>query len=162
MILLKIFDIKDTMAHLLLKESFDGCFLEEAQVTTVAKMNLSGRRNPKWYDEDSEKYPDLLYWREARPFVFDYIKGKRTPSFFVISLKIPYEEAEKIIDDRALLEDVKSQKTELLLHFRYEKDSLSVVTGTSQKEFTMDKHADIAWDVAVPELFKRMRITYEK
>lgn len=162
MILLKIFDIKDTMAHLLLKESFDGCFLEEAQVTTVAKMNLSGRRNPRWYDEDAKQYPDLLYWREARPFVFDYIKGKKTPSFFVISLKIPYEEAVKLIDDKTLLQEVQTQQTELLLHFRFEKDNLSVVTGTSQKEFTMDKRAEIAWDMAVPALFKRMHITYEK
>ena len=84
MILLNIFDIKDMMAHLLLAESFDSYLLEEAAVTTFAKMEMKGRRNMEWYDleEQRESLPDHLYWKEAKPVIYAYIKGKRTPHSF--------------------------------------------------------------------------------
>lgn len=164
MILLNIFDIKDTMAHLLLKESFDAYLLEEACVTTFAKMEMKGRRNQEWYDLEKEesKLPEHLYWREVKPFIYAYIKGKRTPSFFTISLKLTENEVQSVFEGQELYQMMKVQQTDVLLHFRFEKGKLSVITGTSSRMFTMDKSVEFAWDNAVRVFFKKLGVGYEE
>lgn len=164
MILLNIFDIKDTMAHLLLKESFDVCLLEEACVTTFATMEIQGRRNMEWYDLENEesKLLEHLYWREVKPFIYTYIKGKRTPSFFAISLKLTENEVQSVFEEQELYRMMKAQQTDVLLHFRFEKGKLSVITGISSRIFTMDKSIEFAWDNAVREFFKKLGVGYEE
>ncbi len=160
MILLKIFDIKETMAWLLMRDGFDRMYLEEAQVTTFARLSFQGHRNMGWYDrEEREQYPDMpeyIYWKEAKPFLFSYIKGKRTPSHFQISLRLSREEAE-----RRLGEQMAGQEVDFLLHFRFEKGKLSAVTGCSYRSFTMDKQAEFAWDGAVQEMLRELQIGFE-
>lgn len=160
MILIRIFDIKETMAWLLMKDGFDRWLLEEAQVTTFAKLSMGGQRNMGWYDgEERERYPGMpehIYWKEAKPTLFSYIKGKRTPSRFQISLRLSEEEAE-----RRLGEQVAGQDVDFLLHFRFEKGKLSAVTGCSYHAFTMDKQAEFAWDGAAQEMLRELQIGFE-
>lgn len=158
----EIFDIKDAMAHLLLKESFDDCFLEEAIITTMSKMQLSGRRNHEWYDESEEKFPDNLYWKEAKAYVFSYIKGKRTPYSFAITLKLSKKEAQRIFGQGHFLQNPEEQKVDLLLHFRFEKGRLCFVTGVSYFEFCLDRQIEFAWDAMAEQLLKGLKIGFEK
>lgn len=164
MILLNIFDIKNLMSCLLLKDTFDNCLLEELKVTTFAKMSLEGRRNKEWYDtqEDPESLPELLYWKEARPFVLQYIRGKRTPSSFAISLKVPGEVAAELSGEQDIAVLLSEEEVELLLHFRFAKDRLSVVTGCSHFTFTMDKKAEFSWDGAIKSCLKKLGIAFEE
>ena len=164
MILLNIFDVKDMMAGLLLSESFDDYFLEEVNVTTFAKMKINGRRNKEWYDsEDGElSPPDQLYWKEVKPIVFAYIKGKRTPHSFSISLKLSDKMACDILGEQLAEQMIDGAGLRLLLHFRFEKGKLSVVTGTSYETFMMDKRGDFAWDSGVKKLLQQMRISFEE
>lgn len=164
MIVLKILDIKDMMAHLLLAESFDEYFLEEVSVTTFARLELQGRRNKEWYDmEKGEKSPPkLLYWKEAKPLIYSYIKGKRTPHSFMVSLKAAEEEVSRRLGDALAALFVKEQGMECLLHFRFEKGNLFVVTGTSFQNFTMDKRGEAAWDNSVKGLLQQMKISFEE
>ncbi len=161
MILIKIFDIKETMAWLLMRDGFDRWLLEEAQVTTFAKMTMGGHRNFGWYDgEERENYPDMpeyIYWKEAKPVLFSYIKGKKTPSQFQISLRLSKEEAA-----RRLGEQMAGQDVDFLLHFRFEKGNLSAVTGCSYREFSMNKQAEFAWDGVAQEMLRELRIGFEK
>ena len=160
MILLKIFDIKETMTWLLMREGFDRLLLEEAQITTFARLTFQGRRNMGWYDgEELEKYPDLptyIYWREAKPFLFSYIKGKKTPSHFQISLRLSDEEAERRLGKQAAGQDV-----DFLLHFRFEQGKLSAVTGCNYHSFTLEKQAEFAWDEAVQGMLRELGIGFE-
>ena len=163
MILLKIFDVKEMMAHLLLRESFDTFLLEEANITKIAKMEIKGRRNREWFDweEGMPELPGHLYWKEAKPFCYNYIKGKKTPAIFTISLKLTEKEAQVYAIDASLAKAMKEQQTDVLLHFRYEKDELSVITGTSAYTFTMDRRVEFAWDSAVKDIMKKLGIGYE-
>lgn len=163
MILLNIFDIKNLMSYLLLKDTFDSCLLEELQVTTFAKMSMEGRRNKGWYDteENPGSLPELLYWREARPFVLQYIRGKKTPASFAISLKVPKEVAAELSGEAGLVPLLSGEEVELLLHFRFGQDKLSVVTGCSHFAFTMDRKAEISWDEAIKSCLKRLKIAFE-
>jgi len=164
MILLKIFDVKDMMAHLLLAQSFDDYLLEEAAVTTFAKMEIMGRRNKEWYDleENPEILPDHLYWKEVKPVIYAYIKGKKTPYSFSISLKAADEEAYRILGGGRADRMIAWQGMKFLLHFRFEKGTLSIVTGTFFQNFTMDKRGEFAWDSGVKKLLGQLKISYEE
>lgn len=164
MILLNIFDVKDMMAHLLLAESFDHYLLEEAAVTTFAKMEITGRRNKEWYDleEDLEPLPDHLYWKEVKPVIYAYIKGKKTPHSFSISLKMTDEEADRLLGGGRAGQTILEQGMKFLLHFRFEKERLSIVTGTFYQNFTMDKRGEFAWDSGVKKLLGQLKISYEE
>lgn len=160
MILLNIFDVKDMMAHLLLAESFDDYLLEEATVTTFAKMELKGQRNREWYDSEEDAFmPDHLYWKEAKPVVYAYIKGRRTPHSFAISLKLADKEAGRLLNGGT--GQIPAGEMDFLLHFRFQKGKLSVVTGTSYRNFTMDKRGEFAWDSGVKKLLRQLKISYE-
>lgn len=164
MIALNILDIKNTMAHLLLQNSFDNFYMEEVSVTTFASMKIQGRRNKEWYDssESEETFSRLLFWKEAKPFVFQYIKGKKTPTSFFISLKLRKEDAKNIIEDKKLLQLINENKIEVFIQFRFERGKLSVVTGSSQKEFIIDRMPEITWDIAVKNYIKQLKISYEE
>lgn len=164
MILLNIFDVKNTMLHLLVKNSFDGWLLEDACVTTFATMKIEGKRNGNWYDEPETRktLPRLLYWQEVKNIVFEYIKGKRTPDSFQITLKITTEEGKKIFSSETLISMMEKYQGELLLHFRFEQERLMVVTGISYNSFTMDKELDFAWDDTAKKLFTYLHIGYEE
>ena len=56
---------------------------------------------------------------------------------------------------------MREQQTDVLLHFRYEKDVLSVVSGTSSQTFTMDKSVEFAWDSEVKSMLKELGIGFE-
>lgn len=163
MIALNILDIKNTMAELLIQSSFDRFYLEEVQVTTFASLKINGKRNPEWYDseEQEKELSRLLRWEEVKSYVFQYIKGKKTPTSFSISLKLCKEDADRLIDDSKVLQMVRDEKIDFLIHFRFEREKLSVVTGSSQKEFIIDKMPDYTWDMSVRRLMKMLNITYE-
>lgn len=163
MILLKIFDVKDLMAALLLSEYFDSYILEEASVTTFAKMEISGRRNKEWYDSEEEAVlTEQLSWKEVRPVIFSYIKGKKTPHSFSISLKLPEPLARNVLGEALAAQMMDAAGLKLLIRFRFEKGGLSVITGTSYESFVMDKRADFAWDNGIKMLLRQMKISFEE
>lgn len=151
--LIKINDIKLTMSLLLLKDTFDGFFLEEAEVLTYAKLVLNGRRNKNWHDEDGENTSDvcteLVRWKEVKHIFFEYIKGKKVPDIFKVSLKADSKIAEMLLKDSGFYKKYTDEKPELHLQLRYEKGELCAITGIYCKNFTLDKTVENAWDNAV-------------
>ncbi len=164
MILLNIFDIKDFMAKLLIEEAFDSFFLEEARVVTCARMNLSGKRSISWYDteEQEQAIPELLYWKEAKPYIYQYIRGKKTPSSLMVSLKLSDCSAAQLLQEKTLLAMVQSGQLGCILNIRFENGKLSVVTGCSQMTFTIERIGLQEWDEAVKQYLSRLKITYEQ
>lgn len=161
MILLNILDIKDTMSHLLIKDSFDNFFIEEADVLTYARLTISGRRNKEWYDSDEKELPDLLRWNEVKKIIFEYIKGKKTPSIMKVSLKADEDTAYKMLNDSGCYNKLIQYKPDLYINIKYENDRLSIITGISYSDFVMDKTVERAWDEAVGKLIKKLEISYE-
>lgn len=74
MILLNIFDIKDMMAHLLLAESFDSYLLEEAAVTTFAKMEM----------KDGGIWSGMIWKNSGSPYQIICIGKKRNQLYMHI------------------------------------------------------------------------------
>lgn len=162
MILLEISDIKLAMAHLLVRGSFDLFYLDSAELTTFVTMSLRGHRNYSWYDSDEQQEnPSLsewVRWSEVKPTVFSYIKGTKTPDTMKIILKADSDWARSKLAQKGLESRYQQQHPELLIHFRYEKETLSVITGVSYTEFTMDKQIEFAWDEIVSHYFRHLGI----
>lgn len=158
MILLKITEIKNAMAQFLIHEGFDDFYMEQADVITYAKLTLQGKRNPDWYDEKPES--DWMYWREIKPIVFSYIRGERTPTAMRISLKASESAGQRLMQNSRVLAQYQAQKPDLNLQLRYKNDELEVVTGITQREFSLDKQLEFAWDEAVTQYFKELGIAF--
>lgn len=162
MILLEISDIKAAMAHLLVRNSFDDFYMDRAEVTALVRMSLHGRRNTAWYNSDelSERndLSEWVRWSEVKPVIFSYIRGDRTPTVMKVVLKADAAWAESLLAKRSPDSLSGQQRPELILNFRYEKGGLSVVTGVSYAEFTMDKQLEFAWDEAVEYYFRQLGI----
>ncbi|MDE6566655.1 MAG: hypothetical protein K2K70_02840 [Lachnospiraceae bacterium] len=162
MILLEISDIKLAMVHLLIRESFDLFYLDSAELTTFATMSLRGRRNLAWYDSDerqeNQSLSEWVRWSEVKATVFSYIKGTKTPDVMKIILKADTDWARSKLAQQGLEAQYQQQRPELMINFRYEKETLSVITGVSYTEFTMDKQIEFAWDEIVSHYFSHLGI----
>ncbi len=173
--LIKISDIKITMSMLLLKDAFDAFLLEEAEVLTYAKLVLNGRRNKNWYigEMESEEpenndiidetgnYTELVRWKEVKHVFFGYIKGKKTPDLFKVSLKADNKIANIFLKDSGFYEKYLQEKPELHMQLRYENRTLCVVTGIYNSSFILDKSVENAWDMAVQRWFQTNNVSFE-
>lgn len=162
MILLEISDIKLAMAHLLVRDSFDRFFLDNAELTTFVTMTLRGRRNLAWYDSDEQQenqsLSEWVRWSEVKATVFSYIKGTKTPDAMKVILKADVDWARSKLAQQGLENQYQRQHPELIVNFRYEKERLSVITGVSYSDFTMDKQIEFAWDEIVSHYFSHLGI----
>ena len=162
------------MSMLLLKDAFDAFFLEEAEVMTFAKLQINGRRNKNWYagetdndiNEDnitgsSTGLTELVRWKETRHVFFEYIKGKKTPDLFKVSLKADSKTANIFLKDSGFYEKYLQEKPELHMQLRYENGTLCVVTGIYNSSFTLDKSVENAWDIAVQRWFQTNNVSFE-
>ena len=81
MLSVSITDVKNFMAHLLSRETFDLFYLVEASFKKEISYHIDGHLNDDFFDTDSER-PEREYclWKEVRPFAFTIIKGNVFPS----------------------------------------------------------------------------------
>ena len=94
-------------------------------------------------------------------FFFEYIKGKKTPDLFKVSLKADSSMAEIFLKDSGFYEKYLQEKPELHLQLRYENGTLCVVTGIYNNNFTLDKSVENAWDDAVVRWFKQNKVAMD-
>lgn len=167
--LIKVTDIRITMSMLLLKDAFDAFLLEEAEVLTYARLVINGRRNKNWYagetasdiedtditDHITGNYTDLIRWKEARNIFFGYIKGKKTPDLFKVSLKADQTMAEMLLKDSGFYGKYLQEKPELHLQLKYENNELYIITGIYNSNFSLDKSVENAWDQAVADWLRK-------
>ena len=85
MIAVKIQDIKDFMAKLLIGNAFDSFWLSEASVTTSVTYSIEGNLHEGFFDTEEnrqlqEEGRNYALWRDIKPFCFSIIKGKKNTS----------------------------------------------------------------------------------
>lgn len=142
------------MEELLLSESYDQLLLEKAEVLTVFRLEISGKRNRGWYDmEQWQRMEEVagedafqMTWKECKPLIRRCIRGKRPPERMRISFRLRQKQAAQLMEGSLAQAAYREYAPGLLLQIRYERGVLQVVTGTSSKEFMMDKTAEQIWD----------------
>lgn len=139
-------DIKIFMNKLLKEDSFKGFELRSCELKKDIVITIDGRLDKSWYDEEPDR--DYISWNDAKKYVFDFIKGKRTPKFMKIILSLNSLAASKIHNNAKAC----------FLNIIFEEGKVAVATGTAQKEFSLDKSVDMAWEDSVKIFFRRLGV----
>lgn len=139
MLSVSITDIKNFMAHLLSRETFDLFYLVEASFKKEISYHIDGHLNEDFFDSDSER-PEREYclWKEVRPFAFSIIKGKRLPLGCKVVLALPKATVSFLIKESRCSfreEDIEG----IYLNILYEPENLLITTGISYRTFSLDK-----------------------
>ena len=162
MISLKILEMNRFMGKLLKAENFDGFLLKEGFLRTGMEYRCQGRVFPEYFDaEEQEKYTEeYTYWGELKPFVFELVKGKRTPLAFAFTLLLSKNDTTGLLARRQV--NVGEDSPSLFLQVRFDHGTGHIVTGTARNTFSLDKSLDEAWDAEVRQLMKAMELAVEE
>ncbi|MCD8018089.1 MAG: DUF5721 family protein [Clostridiales bacterium] len=140
MISLSIIDIKNFMAHLLSKDTFDRFYLVEASIKKEISYHIDGHLNMDFFDTGEGDKPDRSYclWKDTRPLVYAILKGKRLPLGCKIVLGLPKATVAFLIKESQgsfREEDIDG----IYLNILYDPTSLTLTTGISYRTFSLDK-----------------------
>lgn len=162
MISLKILEMNRFMGKLLKGEHFDGFLLKEGFLRTGMEYRFQGRVFPEYFDsEEQEKLSEeYTYWGEVKPFVFELVKGKRTPLAFSFTLLLTKSDTTQLLARRQV--NVGEDTPSLFLQVRFDHGVGHIVTGTARNTFTLDKSLDEAWDTEVKQILKAMELAVEE
>ncbi len=157
MIQLKITGRKTFTNALFLQETFDDFFLGEAVFQTFQTFHLDGQVCKEYYS-DTEEVPAHVFWKQARPFCFQLIKGTRLPNYFKIVLC-----AEETIVNK-LTEGLSIRPEEvggLYLNIRFQDNQMLCTSGISMKSFSLDRELPKLWDEYVKQFFVKENIPFD-
>ncbi|MDD6571894.1 MAG: DUF5721 family protein [Thermoflexaceae bacterium] len=161
MISAKITNLKTFTSHLLVKDTFSGWSLVEAQILTHSVFTINGRKNPSYFtqeEQDDTDTGDYNPWELLRPVCYEIIKGKNLPSYFKFVFRLDACNTKKILSS---LSDYKESDIDgLFLNIKYENGSLTLTTGTSLKIFTLDKSLDKTFDAFITRFLDDNSIEY--
>ena len=64
------------------KDLFDHFEVRNVTLHTFYKLHLDGKRNKEFYtDEEKEDLSEYISWGEMRDYIFEVIKGKKSPTY---------------------------------------------------------------------------------
>lgn len=125
------------MNCLLKQELFDFFEVREVTLHTSYKAHLDGARNTDFYNNDElEGLSEYLSWSELRPYIFELIKGTKSPTYLKIILSTSPSDTEKI----------SKEASTFFLNITYKDGDISCITGTAYSSFSLDKTPEKAWD----------------
>lgn len=164
MILCSINDKKDFMNKFLAGDCFYSFLLKEASITGFVPMQIDGRINTSFFEaEDPEAArffkEEFASWADIRPFCFDFIKGKRTPTRFHFVLYLNSEASNQLLTKEHLTKEA-SMIQNLVLNIKYEQGRITLVSGVDYSSFTLDKQAENLWDKTVMKFLSHKQISY--
>lgn len=164
MLSLRIPEVKQFMAKLLVNNAFDKFLLREMELQTFTGFSITGQVNESFFSSDElEERGDskFVLWSEVRPIAYSMIKGNRTPLALKIVFQLPKKQCIELLNllgGRMKFEDLGG----LYLNVRFEKGELRLITGTAIKTFTLDKSFEQEWDEQVKILLKEQGIIFEE
>lgn len=163
MLALKILDTKGFMNLLLRSSIFDSFLLYEATVKTSISYEINGRFHKDFFEsfeDDLMPKEDFTDWETQKPFVFQWMKGKRTPLFFKISLLLSKANLNRFLME-SNLPFSKDSIGGLFFHIQYDGHTIFLRDGVSFQTFTMDKSLEYAWSQYLISFLKQHSIACE-
>lgn len=162
MIALSVEDLKTFTKQLLIGETFDSFLVREAEIVTYNRFTIDGAVRPGFYTEEESRAGGIerfSFWKTLRPFCYSLIKGSRLPESFLIVFQLTPAAAGQFLTHGGLSFQA-DQVNGLYLNVRYEAQALTLITGTSVSQFTLDKSLERAWDEAVRHFLKENQIIF--
>lgn len=160
MIALKLPEVKECMAKLLLSDTFDSFLFIEGEIVTFSTFSMDGFLKKDFFEKDLAPSRAYALWKDMREYAFSLIKGKRTPLSFHFVFGLSEMNIARLLQQQQLTfqpQDVQG----LYLNLKYDGQNLTCITGTSMKIFTLDKSLEEAWDQMVQRFFLKKEISAE-
>ena len=151
------------MSALLVQDVFDRFAVSEVNLLAACRFEIDGQRNKMFYSEEEKQgLPETEYmlWNEIKPYVYQIIKGSKTPSSLRIVFRLTAENTANVVasvGDGTKAEEVGG----LFLNLQYDHEQLMVISGTAMKTFTLSKTVEQAWDGYAEKFLKKHGIGYE-
>ncbi|MBR4719081.1 MAG: hypothetical protein IKP31_02435 [Lachnospiraceae bacterium] len=160
---MRLFNIKNTglfMTGLLSEKetAFDQFLLYEAVIAMGNTYTIDGHINKAFYSADEIEIlrqqasdngrifsEEMIRWEAAKNFCFEFIKGKKAPLSFKVTLCLAPENINRFLagmDTHINCEQINS----LNVNIRFDGSTLTCTTAVSLKIFSMDKSFENSWD----------------
>ena len=140
--------LRDFNRHLFAEPTFDTFLVPEAHFVTAFRTDFSGKpteaSSSDTAGEKAASESPCASWKDLRPIALSLVRGTAPKSFSVV-LKLPDEQAEKILAAAGLSDEAASVNG-LYLNIRYAKEELVLTSGCTQKAFSLDRSGEKAWD----------------
>lgn len=140
-------DIKIFMNKLLTEDTFDSYEVRNIELETMVKYQIDGKINKDYLAENEERI--YCKWGELRHSVYGLIKGSKKPKVFKLVFALTKERVEILHPNGSAM----------FINIMFENDRVGFITGSSQKEFTLEKSVDLAWEEYVKKYFKKLGLT---
>lgn len=150
------------MGRLLKSDFFDNFLLKEGFLRTNMEFRFQGKQFPEYFDtkEQEQLTQEYVFWKEVKPFVFELIKGKRTPLAFSFSLFLTKEQTKELLLREAVA--IGEDNPTLFFQIRFEHGIGRIITGTARNIFSLDRTLEEVWDEEVKHLLHQMDIVVEQ
>lgn len=136
---LSIQETKNFMQHLFTQPTFNTFEVRGITVHSFTYFEISG-------DKGRDKSEGFCTWEELKPYLHHILKGKDKPR----SMKIIFAAANP--------EAITPNAAALFINISYEADKITCTTGSSQKQFDLNKTVDTDWDNWVIQFFQQKNI----
>ncbi|MGI5988796.1 MAG: DUF5721 family protein [Lachnospiraceae bacterium] len=183
MISLEISNVRTFMSRLLMQDVFDTFDVVEASVSSFCNFEISGRANSAWFappaeartaspaeepdnsrqtadaPENGSNTPRLISWKKLRPYVWNVIRGEKTPLKMKIILACAPQQITQILRTDPACSGIRpDQVSGMFLNITFDKAGLFLTTGTAMKTFSMDRSAENAFDKAMSSFLSKIGI----
>ena len=161
---IEIKGVKSIMTHILTRETFDSFTISEARVRTFVTYTIDGTFQPDFFTEEekeSDNFPTETFVRYAsvRKFLFEIIKGKRTPTYMKLVFHAPSLLIERLIEKSGST-FTKDDVNSLTATVSFRGGKVTIVTGTNYRVFSPDRSLDEAWDIFFERFLTKNNIDF--
>ncbi len=136
--------------------------LIEGSITTFCTFTIDGTWQKDFFDSDAEDADRAFVpWENCKDYCFSLIKGKRAPLAFKFVFYYPADQVASLLShyDITVPEE---ESYGLCINLRFDANGLSLTTGVSKKQFSLDRSVDHAWDSYLMSFLKHYQITAEE
>ncbi len=146
----EITNIKGFMNSLFKEEIFDEFESRGIIIDTFTHFEISCSAEQELAPENEQSDPEtkkqvFCSWKELKNIVFLIIKGKEKPKKLKILLAA----------NVSLREGLNKNAAALFLNINYVGQNVVLTTGSSQKQFSLDRELETVWDEYVKEYLQK-------
>ena len=157
MVALKVEEQKAFTEGLFIGEIFDKFLVREAEIVTWNRFSIDGKIRQGYFSEEEleeNRIEEYSSWKSLKPICYSLIRGKRLPESFRIVFLMPPSARDRFVSGRVpgISPD---QVGGLYINVQYENQEMICVTGTSMKQFTMDRTLENEWDENVRKFLRK-------
>ena len=149
-------NISSFMKLFLASLEFDEFSVIEISISTYSNFHIDGRLNKEYFDTEDKPESDYCGWKTLRPICFELIKGKILPLKMNFVLALPKSLTGKLLCENGI--SLSPDDVDFLVNIRYENNTLSLISATNTKSFSLDKSHEKAWDEAFEKGLSRYDI----